>query len=327
MSKERKPLYAYRNLMHTVMAQGKWVHNERTGKDCLTLINQDLEYNVEAGEFPLDTTRKSYWRVAIDEMCAYLRGYDNLKQLHEELGVKVSTWDGNANAKSWLESPYHTGEEGDLGRIYGVQGNDWKSYLIVPTEELSKIDKLVKLGWSLECTTTDNRLVLVRTTNQLRRIFEMLQRGEDDRGLILNFYNPGETDQGCLRPCMYNHHFSLIGKDLYLNSIQRSADLALGCSFNMVQVYFLLYYFAWALDLNPKTAYHKLVNCHYYEDQVDTVLEQLEEWREPLPHPIFKIKDDIPRPTTFEEFLKVDSSWFEVTDYEYHPAIQHAFTV
>lgn len=44
------------------------------GKRCLTVINADLTYDVATNQFPLITTRKSYWKAAIAEFLGYIRG-------------------------------------------------------------------------------------------------------------------------------------------------------------------------------------------------------------------------------------------------------------
>ena len=66
----------YEDLCQRIIDEGEWVYNERTGKRCLTLINADLEYDVANNEFPLVTTRKSFYKAAIAEVLGYLRGYD-----------------------------------------------------------------------------------------------------------------------------------------------------------------------------------------------------------------------------------------------------------
>lgn len=65
-----------------------------------------------------------------------------------------------------------------MGRVYGVQGRAWRK----PNGE---------------------------TIDQLRKIVNNLTKGIDDRGEILTFFNPGEFDLGCLRPCMHTHTFLL----------------------------------------------------------------------------------------------------------------------
>lgn len=95
-----------------LLEKGEWIVNERTKSRCLTLIDETLEYDVGNEEFPLVTTRKSYFRQAIGEMLGYIRGYTSTEQFHT---LGVHTWD--ANSDNW-NSPYKNGE-GDLGVIYG----------------------------------------------------------------------------------------------------------------------------------------------------------------------------------------------------------------
>ncbi len=109
----------YLDLCQRIVDEGVWVENERTGKRCLTVINADLEYNVGANEFPLVTTRKSYWKTAIAELLGYLRGYDSAAQFR---AIGCNTWSANANEnEAWLANPYRKGED-DMGRVYGVHG-------------------------------------------------------------------------------------------------------------------------------------------------------------------------------------------------------------
>lgn len=58
----------YLDLCQRIVDQGVWVENERTGKRCLTVINADLTYDVANNQFPLVTTRKSFWKAAVAEL-------------------------------------------------------------------------------------------------------------------------------------------------------------------------------------------------------------------------------------------------------------------
>lgn len=220
----------YLALCQRIIDEGEWVENKRTGKRCLTVINADLEYDVAHNQFPLITTRKSYWKAAIAEMLGYLRGYDNAADFR---AIGCKTWDANANDNDdWLNNPHRQGED-DMGRVYGVQGRRWQ-----------KPDG--------------------STLDQLQKIADHLKQGIDDRGEILTFYNPGEFEMGCLRPCMHTHTFSVLGDTLYLTSYQRSCDVPLGLNFNQVQVFFLLKIMAQISGLKPGKAYHKIVNAHIF---------------------------------------------------------------
>ncbi len=281
----------YLELCKRIIEEGEWVENARTGKRCLTLINADLTYNVADNEFPLVTTRKSYWKSAIAELLGYIRGYSNAADFRA-LGTK--TWDANANEnQAWLKNPYRKGED-DMGRVYGVQGRSWQK----PDDG--------------------------GTIDQLKKIVDDLANGIDDRGEILTFYNPGEFHMGCLRPCMHTHTFSLLGDTLYLTSYQRSCDVPLGQNFNQVQVFTFLKLMAQITGHQPGAAYHKIVNAHIYEDQLE-LMRDVQLKREPFDPPQLHINPDIKSLHDLETWVTLDD--FEVTGYQHHDPIAYPFSV
>lgn len=280
----------YLELCRRIIDDGVWVENERTGKRCLTVIDADLQYRVDKNEFPLITTRKSFYKAAIAEFLGYIRGYDNAADFRK-LGAK--TWDANANLnEAWLNNSHRKGED-DMGRVYGVQGRSWMK--------------------------PDGGFV-----DQLRKIVDDLKQGIDDRGEIMSFYNPGEFHMGCLRPCMHTHNFSLLGDTLYLTSYQRSCDVPLGLNFNQVQVFFFLAIMAQITGHKAGTAYHKIVNAHIYEDQLE-LMRDVQVKREPYPSPKLIINPDIKSLEDLETWVTMDD--FSVEGYEHHDAIAYPFSV
>ncbi|MCH2355074.1 MAG: thymidylate synthase [Pseudomonadales bacterium] len=280
----------YLSLCQRIIDRGVWVENARTGKRCLTAINADLTYDIGQNQFPIITTRKSFWKAAIAELLGYLRGYDNAADFRA-LGTR--SWDANANEnKAWLNNPVRKGKD-DMGRVYGVQGRSWR-----------KPD-----GSSLD---------------QLAKIVDNLSRGSDDRGEILTFYNPGEFELGCLRPCMHTHTFSLLGDTLYLTSYQRSCDVPLGLNFNQIQVFVLLALMAQITGKIPGLAYHKIVNAHIYEDQLE-LMRTVQLKRTPFASPQLHINPDIKSLKDIETWVSMDD--FEVKGYAHHEAITYPFSV
>ena len=280
----------YLDLCRRIIEEGVWIENKRTGKSCLTVVNADLQYNVAANEFPLVTTRKSFWKAAIAEFIGYIRGYSSAEEFRK-LGTK--TWDANANTNEvWLNNPFRKGED-DMGRVYGVQGRSWQK--------------------------PDGGFI-----DQLRNIVGDLSAGIDDRGEIMSFYNPGEFHMGCLRPCMHTHNFSLLGDTLYLTSYQRSCDVPLGQNFNQVQVFFFLKLMAQITGNKPGVAYHKIVNAHIYEDQLE-LMRDVQLQREPYPPPKLHINPEIKTLEDVETWVTMDD--FEVTDYQHHEPISYPFSV
>jgi thymidylate synthase len=280
----------YERLCQRIANSGTWVTNERTGIRCLTVINADLEYDVGANKFPLVTTRKCFYKAAIAELLGYLRGYDNAAQFR---AIGCNTWNANANEnQAWLNNSVRKGQD-DMGRVYGVQGRQWQ-----------KPDGTV--------------------LDQLKKVVNNLSQGIDDRGEIITFYNPGEFELGCLRPCMHTHTFSLLGDTLHLTSYMRSCDVPLGLTFNMPQCFVLLALMAQITGHKAGKVYHKIVNAHIYENQLDLMVnEQLK--RKAFAMPSLSINSDIKTLEDIETWVTTDD--FQVENYQCHEAIAYPFAV
>ena len=280
----------YLDLCKRIIDDGEMIYNERTGKNTLTVINADLEYDVGKGELPLVTTRKSFYKAAIAELIGYIRGYDSAADFR---AIGTPTWNANANEnQAWLNNPNRKGED-DMGIVYGVIGRGWR-----------KPDG--------------------GTFDQLQKVVDDLTRGVDDRGEIITFYNPGEFEYGCLRPCMHTHSFSLVGDTLHITSYQRSCDVPLGLNFNMIQVYAFLALMAQITGHKPGKAYHKIINAHIYEDQIE-LMRDVQLKREPFPAPTLKINPKIKTLKDLETWVTMDD--FEVIGYEHHDPIKYPFAV
>jgi len=280
----------YLALCHRVIEEGVWVTNKRTGKRCLTVINADFTYDVSAGLLPILTTKKSYWKQAIAEMLGYLRGYTSAAQFRE---IGCNTWNANANEnEAWLKNPYRKGED-DMGECYGAQGRRFRD----------------RDGFRFD---------------QLKKIVHNLSKGYDDRREILTFWNPAEINRACLASCMHTHTFSILDGTLYLTSYQRSDDLPLGHGFNQIQVAWLLMIMAQITGLKAGKAFHKIVNAHIYEDQLETLQKQ-QLHREPYDLPVLKINPKIKSLHDLETWVTLDD--FELVDYKHWPAIKYEFSV
>jgi thymidylate synthase len=185
----------YLHNLRRLYEEGTDLENARTGEVCRMLINLDMTYDASTNKAPILTTRKIVNpNLPIAEFLGYIKGVTSARQMRN-LGTK--SWDANANQnKAWLANPHRKGED-DLGLIYGAVAREWP------------------VAWG------NGIMPKNLTINLFRKVYENLKRGIDDRGEIITFWNPGMFNLGCLRPCMYEHQFSLLGDDLYLNSTQR----------------------------------------------------------------------------------------------------------
>ncbi len=283
-------MLAYLKLGKEIVDNGVMVYNKRTGVNCLTIPRWDFTFDVGNGPAPILTTRKINWQAAIAELLGYWRGYTSAADFRK-LGTK--TWDANANLnEAWLKNPHRTGED-DMGFVYGANGREWPG--------------------------PDGPI------DQLRKVYENLKAGIDDRGEIISYWNPGMFTRGCLRPCMYEHQYQLIGDKLYLDSTQRSTDVPLGLGFNMIQVYVSLQLMAQITGHKAATARHSPKNCHIYENQIE-IFKNEQLTRLPsdlLPriviNPNIKTLDDVLTWVTVDDFT--------VVNYAPQDIIKYPFTV
>lgn len=282
----------YLDALRRIYTEGDDLENARTGEVCRTVINVDLTYDATTNKAPLLTTRKIINpHLGIAELLGYIRGVQSAAEMRA-LGTR--SWDANANEnKAWLANPNRRGVD-DLGLTYGATAKNWPVF--------------------------GSRY---KTIDLFHKVYNNLKKGIDDRGEIVSFWNPGAFDFGCLRPCMYEHQFSLLGDDLYLNSTQRSADFPIGTPANMVQVWLFLRLMAQITGKNPKYAFHRNVNSHIYGNQVDLVPAQLE--REPFEEPTIDINPDIKTLEDLETWVGISD--FKITYPEYHPPIKYPFSV
>lgn len=278
----------YLAILMNCYINGTNIVNERTGSICRTILNQRIQF--DGNEFPLLTTRKMYWKQAIGEMVGYIRGYTRTAQFHR---LGVHTWDANAQNPAWLEQKLRNEQQGaldigDLGVIYGSSA------------------KLT--GYPYD------------------KLIEDIKDKPNDRGHIWNFWNQEYFHIGCLRPCMYSHQFNVLDGTLHLTSTQRSCDWVLGGAFNLVQCWFLLNITAKLTGLKVGTVTWNIANVHIYENQLPFVPEQIS--RQPKQVPSLKIKDSLDF-DVLNEYLNKDNfdEYFELQNYDSHPAIKYPFTV
>lgn len=153
-------------------------------------------------------------------------------------------------------------------------------------------------------------------------ILDQIKNNPTDRGIIWNFWNPEYFDQGCLRPCMFNHQFNVIDDTLYLTSTQRSADVPLGLAFNLIQCWFLLRVTAHLTGLKPGSFTLNISNAHVYENQLELAKIQLE--REVQGSPEIKGIANL----SLQDIMQGSvADKLEIVDYKHQGVLKYPFTV
>lgn len=317
----------YIELCKRIINEGEWVVNERTGVRCLTVIDANLTYDVGAKEFPLVTTRKSPYKMAVAELLGYVRGYSSAKDFRN-IGTK--SWDMNANEnEAWLNNPFRKGED-DMGRVYGVQGRSLQSVYLYDSfgstaeQDENRHQFLNDNGFVyLDELINEWYDVYTKSIDQLKKVYNNLKNGIDDRGEIITYWNPTEFEFGCLRPCLHSFQFSLLNGTLYLHATQRSCDVPLGLVANMQQCYWFLDVMAHITGHKPGKVFHKIVNAHIYENQIELMKEQIERNIHTGPKADFN-RDKI---KTLEDFENATTNDFFINDYIHNEEIKYPFSV
>ena len=260
----------YLDLIEKCCKEGIDVFNERTKKMCKVLVGAQLEFDLSNGDFPAVTTKKLAFKTMMGELLGFFRGYDNAADFRS---LNCGIWNQNANeTPAWLANPNRRGED-DLGRIYGKQWIDWKSYRVVTglKEVKPELD-----DYRLEMYDQyNNKALYVRSINQLEKALHNIITNPYDRSIIVSAWNPGELDQMALPPCHLTYNFIPINDKLNVVMSIRSQDIFLGCPFNIASTALFLSIMAELSGYIPGKVIIQMANAHIYEDHQDAVKEQL----------------------------------------------------
>lgn len=217
----------------------------RTGIATRSLFGMQMRFAMQDG-FPAVTTKKLAFKTLKAELLGFLRGASHVRDF-QALGCRI--WDANAEAPYWKP---RAREDGDLGRIYGVQWRSWRA--------------------------PDGHAI-----DQLADVIARIRRDPDDRRLVVTAWNPGEMDEMALPPCHMFFQFYVAEGRLSLQMYQRSCDMFLGVPFNIASYSLLLHLVAQVTDLVPHEFIHVLGDAHIYHNHFEQVKEQLMRPTLPLP--------------------------------------------
>ena len=261
----------YHDLLRLVLDQGKF-KADRTGTGTYSVFGAQTRFPLQHG-FPLVTTKKVHLKSIIYELLWFLRGETNIRYLKEN-GVTI--WD------EWAD------EQGNLGRVYGAQGCDWR--------------------------TADGRAI-----HQIDQVIAQIKKNPDGRRHIVSAWNVGEIEQMALPPCHALFQFYVQEGELSCQLYQRSADLFLGVPFNVASYAMLTLMVAQVCGLKPGTFVHTFGDLHLYSNHLEQARLQLS--REPRPLPTLTLNPVI---KNIHDFRYED---FTLALYDPHPAIKAPIAV
>ncbi len=261
----------YQELLTKLLNDGQ-KKTDRTGTGTLSCFGYQMRFNLEEG-FPLITTKKIHFSSVVHELLWFLKGDSNIKYLNDN---GVSIWD------EWAD------ENGNLGRIYGVQWRSWRD--------------------------SNGKYI-----DQMKNLMNSLRKNPDSRRHIVSSWNVGDLGDMKLPPCHALFQFYIVNQKLSCQLYQRSADVFLGVPFNIASYALLTSMIAKTLDLGLGDFVHTLGDAHLYINHIEQAKLQLS--RTPRELPILKIlkkNDDI---------FSYDFDDFELVDYKPYNHIKATVSV
>ena len=253
MNKEEQ---AYLDLLQNILNNGN-ERSDRTGVGTKSIFGTTLRFDLSNGTLPVLTTKRTFYRGAIEEMLFFIRGETDTKKL-EAKGVNI--WKGNT-AKT----------NGEMGRMYGSQWRRWRAYDQGGHDPGSDFD-------------------------QLQTIFDGIRSDPYSRRHVVSAWNVQDLDNGVLYPCHTMFQFYVEDGTLSCMFQMRSSDVPIGLPLNLIGYALLTHLIAKGTGLTARELIFVGGDCHIYTNQIEAVREQLIRSPFPFPKihidkPISSIKD------------------------------------
>ncbi len=323
----RLPEHQYLDLLRSIRDEGD-LRIDRTGTGTLAKFGTQMRFDLSDGSFPMMTTKKVFWKLAVKEMLWFLTGKTNIRDLLQQ-NVRIWTdWPLAAYRKASgldisqeafeariLDDEAFAEKWGDLGPVYGKQ---WRRWLGPDGKEHDQIGDVIKA----------------------------LKSNPASRRMLFHGWNVADLDKMALPPCHLLYQFfvdnapvdqnmisakakALIAKHgLNVNKgnatanlliFMRSNDFCIGNPFNLLGGAALLSMIAQQCDLEVGELIFVGGDTHIYLDHLEGVETQLS--REPFPFPKLKL---LRKPDSIDGYRIED---FEVTGYQSHPHIEFPVAV
>lgn len=289
----------YLNVMEHILDNG-YKTSDRTGTGTIVSPTpHQLYFKNVAERFPLFTTKYVSFNMLAVEMLWFISGSTNTKDL-EQMGSP-------SMAKMWEN---WADDDGELGPIYGSQWRKWKTY----NSENFLDDSDDFIGY--------------KEIDQLAKAIDKIKNNPGSRRIRVSAWNPVDVENMALPPCHFDYQFTCQptgiehAQDteepkqvykLHLHMTQRSCDMFLGVPFNVAQYALLLMLVAKVTNTVPGDFTWTGINCHIYQNHLETVQRQLSRKPKDLPKVEVADLDDIDK-FTIEDIL--------LTDYKHHSKIK-----
>lgn len=288
----------YLNLIKDIIKNG-FEQNDRTGVGTRTKHGVCLRFNLRNNKIPLITTRRSFFRGAIEELLWILRGETDVSQLQKK---DIHIWDGNTT-EDFIKKRKLSGlvPINDIGALYGFQIRNWGG-------------DYAKWRDNKERTGVD----------QLERLINNITKEPESRRHIVSNYNVSQLDLGVLEPChtLYGFNVDLKNKEIHSSLFMRSTDVCCGLVLNIIHISVLTHILGKMFGYTPGDFVYFGNNVHIYKTHIENASIQC--GRIPYEFPSININKEINNIGDIESLCYDD---FQLLNYEHHPSIKYEMAI
>jgi dihydrofolate reductase/thymidylate synthase len=227
---------AYLNLLDDLIKNG---HKKISRSGYVrSIFGKQLVFDNINEQFPLLTTKRTFFRGIVEELLFFLRDEYDSTILEDK---KVNIWKGNTRRSFLDKNNLKDFKEGEIGSVYSFTwhhfGADYNGY---------------------------NKNYTNKGVNQLKYVINLIKNDPTSRRIVLSAWNPPQLHKGCLNPCHIMYIFN-VEENKFLNCmmVMRSSDSFLGLPFNIGSTALLTAIIANICNLIPKKSYYHLL-IHIY---------------------------------------------------------------
>ena len=288
-------MQAYKDLLEDIIKNG-YDSDDRTGIGTRRVFDRTVRFNLSKG-FPLLTLKKTYFKGAIQELLFFLKGGNNISQMPENIR---HWWSAFADSGGNLGSATY----GNSLRRFSYGGDEWDSYW--------QHDQLMSLVTQLKENPNSRRHIITSWHPAL----------VENQGHLLEL----KEDAAYLPSCHLNYvQFFVQGNKLSASVTCRSQDFILGVPVNWAEHSALIHILANILNLEVGEYIWHGMDVHIYKNHFDAVEEILK--RESFPQPQLKINRQLTTNDLDINNFTLVLEDFELSNYQYHPAIKAEMAV
>ncbi len=303
--------WTYLNTLNSIIENGE-DKEDRTGVGTKSIFGTQMRFDLNEG-FPLLTTKKMNIKNIVSELLWFISGDTNIKYLLEYNNHIWTDW----ALEKYIKSDDYNGPISKKDNLNFVdreiykQERDRFEQLILSDEDFK--NKYGNLGPVYGKQWRDFNGI-----DQFEELINEIKKNPDSRRLVLSAWNPKDIPEMALAPCHVLIQFYVNNGKLSCQLYQRSNDFPLGVPYNIASYAILTHLIAKECNLEVGEFIHTGGDVHIYNNQLETIKEQLN--RLPYKAPKLKIKN-------FTSIYNVKPEDIELEDYHSHSFIKMPVSV